>query len=117
MKSLIAVTSVREVDGKISEEVRYYISSRQSSAAEFLKAVRSHWSIENECHWVLDVAFREDDHRLRTGHGPENLSTIRKMALMMLKRVKSKRGIKNKRLKAGWDQQFLESIFKDFLGG
>jgi predicted transposase YbfD/YdcC len=52
------------------------------------------------CHWVLDVAFREDDHRLREGHAPKNRSTVRKMARMMLKRVKLRKGIKNKRLKA-----------------
>lgn len=115
LKSVIVITSVREMEGKVSEEVRYYISSRSGSAAEFLKSVRRHWSIENQCHWVLDVAFREDDHRLRDGHAPENLSTIRRMASIMLKRVNHKRGIKNKRRKAGWDNRFLELIFKEFL--
>ena len=66
-------------------------------------------------HEVSYFDFLVDDHRLREGHGPENLSTMRKMALIMLKRVNHKRGIKNKRRKAGWDNQFLELIFKEFL--
>jgi putative NIF3 family GTP cyclohydrolase 1 type 2 len=61
----------------------------------FLGASRRHWSIENECHWILDVAFREDDHRLREGHAPENMSVVRKMALAMLKKATAKIGIKN----------------------
>jgi hypothetical protein len=64
---------------------------------------------------VLDVAFREDDHRLREGHAPANLSLVRKMALAMLKKAQSQCGIKNKRLRAAWDQDFLEHILRDFL--
>lgn len=115
LKSVIAVTRIRQIEGKSSIETGYYISSRLGTVEAFLKATRDHWSIENQCHWALDVAFREDDHRLREGHAPENLSTVRKMALMMLKRVKLKKGIKNKRLKAGWDNRFLERILQDFL--
>ena len=111
---MIVVRSVREVDGKWSEESRYFISNRRACAAEFLRSVRSHWRIENSCHWVLDVAFREDDYRLREGHGPENLSTIRRPALTMLKGVTAKCGIKNRRLKAAWDTAFLERIFHEF---
>ena len=61
------------------------------------------------------MAFREDDHRLRDGHGPENLSLVRKMALAMLKKAKAKCGIKNKRLTAGWDESFLEHVLRDYL--
>ena len=114
LRSVIVVRSVREVDGKWSEESRYFISNRRACAAEFLRSVRSHWRIENSCHWVLDVAFREDDHRLREGHGPENLATIRRLALTMLKGVTAKCGIKNRRLKAAWDTAFLERIFHEF---
>jgi predicted transposase YbfD/YdcC len=115
LKSVVCVVCHREVGDKQSDEVRYYISSRQASAKQFQQAVRGHWSIENPCHWVLDVAFREDDHRLREGHAPENLSLVRKMALTMLKKAKAKCGIKNKRLKAGWDQNFLEHVLRDFF--
>jgi predicted transposase YbfD/YdcC len=117
LKSVVCVVSRRTVKGKKeSREVRYYISSRRGSGTMFLGASRRHWSIENECHWVLDVAFREDDHRLREGHAPENMSVVRKMALAMLKKAKANIGIKNKRLKAGWDETFLEHVLRDFLG-
>lgn len=115
LQSVVCVVSHREVGDKQSDEVRYYISSRKASAKQFQQAIRSHWSIENPCHWVLDVAFREDDHRLREGHAPENLSLVRKMALAMLKKAQAKCGIKNKRLRAGWDPDFLEHVLRDFL--
>lgn len=117
LKSVVCVVTGRKVKGKKeSSEVRYYISSRRGSGKMFLGASRRHWSIENECHWILDVAFREDDHRLREGHAPENMSLVRKMALAMLKKAKATVGIKNKRLKAGWDTSFLEHVLRDFLG-
>jgi predicted transposase YbfD/YdcC len=117
LKSVVCVVSRRKVKGKKeSREVRYYISSRRGSGKMFLGASRRHWSIENECHWILDVAFREDDHRLREGHAPENMSVVRKMALAMLKKATAKIGIKNKRLKAGWDETFLEHVLRDSLG-
>ena len=116
LKSVVCVVSGRKLKGKKqTSEVRYYISSRRGSGKMFLGATRKHWGIENECHWVLDVAFREDDHRLREGHAPENMSLVRKMALAILKKAKAKIGIKNKRLKAGWDTSFLEHVLRDFL--
>ena len=116
LKSVVCVVSRRQVKGKKEgREVRYYISSRRGSGKMFLGASRRHWGIENECHWVLDVAFREDDHRLREGHAPENVSVVRKMALAMLKKATAQIGIKNKRLKAGWDETFLEHVLRDFL--
>lgn len=114
LKSVVLVTSARKVGAKSSIETRYYISSKQMSAEAFLASTRCHWGIENGCHWVLDVAFREDDHRLREGHATENLSVVRRMALTMLKNVDCKCGIKNRRLRAGWDTTFLEKILKVF---
>ena len=118
LRSVVVTIGEREVDGKTSVETRYHISSRAASAAAFGVAVRRHWGIENECHWVLDVAFGEDDHRLREGHAAANLSVVRRMALSVLKRSKVKLGIKNRRLKASYDNDFLESllagVFKDF---
>ena len=116
LRSMVGIVSSRVVRGKVSDEVRYYISSRKASAKVFQRGVRTHWSIENSCHWVLDVTFREDDHRLREGHAPENMSLVRKMALAMLKKADAKMGIKNKRLRAGWEQAFLEHVLSDFLG-
>jgi predicted transposase YbfD/YdcC len=110
LQSIIGVVSSRTVGKKTSDEVRYYISSRQASAELFQAAIRTHWSIENSCHWVLDVAFREDDHRLREGHGPQNMALVRKIALAMLKKADAKCGIKNRRLKAGWDSNYLEQV-------
>ena len=75
---------------------------------------RRHWSIENECHWVLDVAFREDDHRLQDGHAAANLSMVRWMALSLLKKMAVKLGMKNKRLKASYDNSFAEQVFAAF---
>jgi len=115
LKSVVCVVSCRTVNGKESHETRYYISSRKAGAKAFLNATRAHWGIENQCHWVLDVAFREDDHRLREGHGPENMSLVRKMALAMLKKAKAKCGIKNKRLTAAWDESFLDYVLRDFF--
>jgi len=118
LRSGVVTIGEREVDGVASAETRYHISSRQASATAFGMAVRRHWGIENECHGVLDVAFREDDHRLRAGHAAANLSVVRRMALPVLKRSKVKLGIKNRRLKASYDNEFLESLlaelFKDF---
>jgi predicted transposase YbfD/YdcC len=73
--------------------------------------VRAHWSIENELHWVLDVAFREDQCRVRKDHGAENLATLRHMALNLLKRERTaKVGVANKRLRAAWDDDYLFQV-------
>ena len=107
MRSVVGVVSSRTVGAQASDEVRYYISSREASAKQFQVWVRAHWSIENSCHWVLDVAFREDHHRLREGHGPQNMALVRKIALAKLNNADAKCGIKNRRLKAGWDSTYL----------
>jgi predicted transposase YbfD/YdcC len=96
------------VDGNESIENRFYISSRMLFASEALEVSRSHWSIENELHWVLDVAFREDDCRVRAGNAAENLCMVRQLALSLLKqRTEAKCGIQGRRLMAGWNNQFL----------
>lgn len=115
LRSVVCVVRCRTANGKEAHETHYYISSRAGSAKAFQAAVRRHWGIENGCHWVLDVAFREDDHRLRDGHAPENLALVRKVAPAMLKEAPAKMGIKNKRLKAGWDNTCLETVLRDFL--
>lgn len=89
-------------------EVRYYLSSLRGNAKEFGTAVRDHWSIENRLHWSLDMAFREDESRMRMGNSAENFALIRRLALSLLKKETTlKLGIKNKRLAAGWDEQYL----------
>ena len=87
---------------------RYFISSLPGEAKQLLQAVRSHWQIENGCHWVLDFAFREDESRLRKGHSAHNFAILRRIALNLLKQDKTtKLGIKNKRLKAAWNHDYL----------
>lgn len=98
-------------DGKSTSEVRYYILSRTLSGEEFGAAVRSHWSVENRCHWSLDVTFGEDQCRIRKGHADANFSILRRTALSLLKNNRDlKVGIKNKRLAAGWDDSYLEQV-------
>ena len=113
LKSLIVVYRSREAGGKRSEELSYYISSRLAGAKEFADAVRGHWGIENGCHWVLDVAFREDQCRVREGNAAANFATVRRMALAMLKGVKgAKGGVAGRRLTAGWDTTFLAKVLQ-----
>ena len=98
-------------DGKVCYEQRYYILSKKLSARRFAAAVRSHWSIENRLHWQLDVTFQEDQSRLRRGHADANFSILRRTALSLLKNNHTlKVGIKNKRLAAGWDTDYLEQV-------
>ena len=100
-----------ERDGKLTSEVRYYILSQQLSAKKFGEAVRGHWSIENRLHWQLDVTFGEDQSRIRKGHADANFSILRRTALSLLKNERtSKVGVKNKRLSAGWDDDYLAKV-------
>ena len=108
LQSVGVVKATREVKGETTTEWRYYLSSLPVDAASFGSAVRTHWAIENACHWVLDVVFREDDCRIRIGHAAENMSTLRRWAMNLLRRDKSdKRGIQVKRLKAALNEKYL----------
>ena len=108
LKSVGMVESVREVKGKTTVERRYFLSSLPLSIETFARAVRGHWGVENKLHWVLDVCFHEDQSRARTGYAAENLATLRRLALNMLKReTTKKRGIRGKQLNACWDHPYL----------
>jgi predicted transposase YbfD/YdcC len=96
-----------------SQEVHYYLSSLVGAVQPFAHAVRGHWGIENRVHWVLDIAFREDDSRVRTGHATENFAVLRHIALNLLRQDRTTRaGIKARRLKAGWDHAYLRSLLQ-----
>ena len=103
------VESVRDLRGHISAERRYSLSSLALDAEKFARVVRSHWGVENQLHLVLDVVFCEDQSRARTGHAAENLATLRRWALNLLKADtrKAKRSIKGRIKAAGWDHNYL----------
>lgn len=114
-KGLVTVSRIRaerQIGAERSCEARYHIASL-SGAARVLHAVRSHWGIENQLHWILDLAFDEDRCRVRKDHGPENFAVLRHIALNLLKQEKTcKRGIKGKRLLAAWKQSYLLKVLE-----
>ena len=108
LKSIIKITSIREIGDKKTTETRLYISSLEHSAKEINKYIRSHWAIENSLHWTLDMTFNEDRQRKRDKNAAENFAQAQKIALNLLKIENStKMSIKTKRLKAAWDNQYL----------
>lgn len=103
----------RQVNGKTNESAaRYYITSLRVGASVLAGYIRGHWGIENGLHWVLDVAFREDDSRTRAGHAAANLGLLRRVAVSLLKRTKTKGSIKMRRMKAGWDDDYLLQVLQ-----
>ena len=108
LQSVGMVESVREVDGKTTVERRYYLASLPLGIETLARAVRGHWGVENKVHWIMDVCFREDQSRARAGYAAENLATLRRLALNLLKQEKTKkRGIRGKQLNANWDHAYL----------
>lgn len=112
LNSIIEVNSERVIKktGEVNSEKRYFISSSKDSAETLLEAVRGHWEVENKLHWVLDVVFREDDCRSRSGYSPENFSMLRQFALNLIKKEPSDKSIRRKVNIAGWDEGFLLEI-------
>lgn len=111
LKSIAMIVSTRIIDGKETKAVRYYISSLPSDAKHILSVARKHWSIENECHWVLDVALNEDHSRVRKDQAPENFAVLRHIALNLLKQEKTaKGGIHAKQLQAAWKEDYLLKV-------
>ena len=113
LRSVVRIVSQRNFGEKVETQTRYFISSLPADAKTILKVKRSHWKIENQLHWVLDIAFREDESRVRKDHSSENLAVLRHVALNLLKQDKTaKGGIHAKRLQAGWNNDYLLTILK-----
>lgn len=113
LQSVGLCEAVREFEGQVSTHRRYYLSSLPVEAVKFSEAVRGHWSVENSCHWVLDVVFGEDDSRVRAGHAAENFALLRRIVNNLLQHERSvKRGVKVKRLKAALDENYLLKVLR-----
>lgn len=111
LKSVCMVKNTRTIKDVTTSETMYFISSLPPSATKLGKTIRSHWGVENSLHWVLDMAFREDECRKRTDNSAENFGILRHITLNLLKQEKTcKRSIAGKRLKAGWDNKYLEKV-------
>ena len=116
LTSVVMVESTRVITGpsrdadKIERETRFYITSLALAAVLIAPLVRGHWAVENSLHWVLDMVFRDDECRLRTEHAPANFTTLKHMALNLIRRAKSKDSIRLRRKVAAWDDEFLVSL-------
>jgi predicted transposase YbfD/YdcC len=116
LRSVVRIQAERfhKASGEVEEETRYYISSLPPEAARLNRAIRQHWGIENSLHWVLDLAFHEDQSRKRAGHAAQNFSRLNRIALNLLKNDKSlKVGVRGRRLAAGWDNDFLLRLLRN----
>ncbi len=109
LNAVVMVESVREIGDRIERETRFYITSLALAASVIGAYVRDHWAVENSLHWVLDCVFRDDECRLRTDHAPANFTTIKHMALNLIRRAPGKDSMRLKRKLAAWDDAFLES--------
>ncbi len=110
LNAVAIVESSREINGKVESDTRLYITSSVMIASLLGPVVRSHWSIENSLHWVLDMLFRDDECRVRTENAPENFTTIKHIATNLLRRASTKQSMRGKRKAASWDDDFPASL-------
>ena len=116
LRTIGVVTSVRVSDGQETIETRYYVSSLSLGVKQFAHAVRSHWGIENACHWSLDFTFREDESRIRTKNLRENFAWLNRFGLSLLKQHPSKDSVVMRRRACGWDDNFLLQVLTGSTG-
>ena len=112
IKTIIRIESKRITGEKETTQVRYYISDKEGNAAYFNRLVRERWGIENGLHWHLDITFDEDACRVRTGNAPENLATLRKIALYKIGQMTDKRSFKKRRFKAALNDDYLLKVLQ-----
>jgi predicted transposase YbfD/YdcC len=110
LKGVVMVESIRELRDKIERETRFYITSLTLPANQIGPVVRDHWAVENSLHWVMDMVFRDDECRVRTDHAPANFTTLKHIALNLIRRAPSKDSIRLRRKVASWDDDFLASL-------
>ncbi|MGB6175068.1 MAG: ISAs1 family transposase [Methylocella sp.] len=110
LRSIVMVESTREIGDKIEREMRFYITSLALLASLIGPFIRDHWTVENSLHWILDMVFRDDECRVRTDHAPANLTTIKHMALNLIRRAPGKDSMRLRRKVAAWDDDFLATI-------
>jgi predicted transposase YbfD/YdcC len=110
LNAVVMVESSREVSGKTEQETRFYITSLVMLAHLLGPVVRSHWSVENSLHWIMDMIFRDDECRVRTEHAPANFAAIKHMAQNLLRNAPGKSSLRSRRKAAGWDDDFLASL-------
>jgi predicted transposase YbfD/YdcC len=114
LRSLIMLQRERRLEAQPQTELAFYISSLPAHAPHLLQAIRDHWSIENTCHWSLDVIFGEDASRVRIGHAPQNFALLRRLALSVLKQDTSKASLNQKRFRAALEDDFLLHLLSQF---
>ena len=110
LKGVVMVESKREIDGKIQQETRFYITSLVLLAYSLGPMIRAHWAVENSLHWIMDMIFRDDECRIRTEHAPANFTTLKHMAHNLIRKAPGKDSLRLKRKTASWDDDFLASL-------
>ena len=110
LNGVVMVESTRQIGNAIERETRFYITSLVLLAHQIGPIVRSHWAVENSLHWVMDMIFRDDECRVRTDHAPANFTTVKHMALNLIRRAPGRDSLRLRRKVAAWDDQFLASL-------
>jgi predicted transposase YbfD/YdcC len=110
LNAVVMVESEREIGNRVERETRFYITSLALPATTLTPIIRSHWTIENSLHWVLDMVFRDDECTLRTDHAPANFCIIKHMAQNLIRLAPGNASLRQKRKAAGWDDNFLATL-------